>query len=332
MRKLTRIWGEAKHFKWLVLAGILMYLLFIASPMKLNRENTDKSRQLVKNKISQLASGYCEPGLSYQSDKQSNMKNSERKNNAISDNSCQALLKGLELQLVKANTEIQSRLIQETEWFKIKYLYVGVLLLGFLINTYFKGDSISPEDVNKRFMMASDSYVTSFILSCATIVAISIDMQIRSGRIVINQLGSWIYYYVEPILFGADELGWEGFLRLDGGYHANAIYNMTFWPNVYYLSIGLYILYLVVTRRALAKEDLHHTTWLGFWMLHSTLLIAALSSHVIPFIFSVNPHPIIAIFFPKLYIFPLWMVPITGLSWASLLLVAYVYVEPPKKS
>jgi hypothetical protein len=255
-------------------------------------------------------------------------KESKDENSTKSNNSCQALLKGLELQLVKANTEIQSRLNQETEWFKIKYLYVGVVLLGFLINTYFKGDTISPEDINRRFWMASQSYVTSFMLACTVIVAVSIDMQIRSGRIVINQLGSWIYHYAEPILLGDDELGWEAFLRLDGGYHANTVYNMTFWPNIYYLSIGLYLLYLVVTQRALAKRNLHrHTIWLGFCMLHATLLIAALSSHVGPYTFSVNPHPIWALFFPKLYVHPAWMLPIGFVSWATLLCVAYVFTK-----
>jgi hypothetical protein len=68
-------------------------------------------------------------------------------------------------------------------------------------------------------------------------------------------------------------------------------------------------------------------------MLHSALLIAALSSLAIPFAFFVNPHPFMAILSPILCITPLWMVPIAGLSRVPLLFVAYVYVvKPPRRS
>ena len=208
---------------------------------------------------------------------------------------------------------------------------MGVILLGFLINTFFKESSIRPEHVNHRFQMAGHSYVTSFILSLSVIVAVSIDMQIRSGRIVINQLGSWIFHYAEPILLGND-LGWEAFLRLDGGYHANTVYTMTFWPNIYYLSIGLYLLYLVVSRKALGKYAHRNTVWLGFWLLHITLLVAALSSHVVPYTFQVNPHPIIALFFPSFFVHPAVMIPIGLFSWSILTFVAFYYISPPQKT
>ncbi len=226
--------------------------------------------------------------------------------------------------ILSINSALRSFLTNQ----EIKYLYVGVILLGFLINTYFKEILISPEDIDQRFQVATRSYVTSFILSLTVIVAVSIDMQIRSGRIVINQLGSWISHYAEPILLGVEGLGWEAFLRLDGGYHANTIYSMTFWPNIYYLSIGLYLLYLVVSRRSLANRNPHRDTiWLGFWMLHGTLLIAALSSSVVPYTFSVNPHPVWALFFPEVYVHPAWMIPVVLASWLILLYVAYRYVK-----
>jgi hypothetical protein len=364
--KKSRIRIKDKKRPLLVVAGIMMYLLFVASPMRLNGSHAKHAAILVNTKIAQLEESDCSqanfrkhlpPGHSEwdpkmpvratsgadisQADQRFfsniNQKTNENKpeTNKVptrNDESCQALLQGLSIQLGKANNEIQSRLNQETEWFKIKYLYVGIILLGFLINTYFKADSMSSDDVHKSFLEASASFVTSFILSVTVIVAVSIDMQIRAGRIVINQLGSWINHYAEPILLGKEGLGWESFLRLEGAYHTNGVYTMTFWPNIYFLSIGLYALYLVVTQQTLAKENSHrNTVLLGFWMLHITLLVAALSSHVVPYTFQVLPHPLFALFKPNFYTHPALMILIHCVSWAGLLGIAFAYIEPTEK-
>jgi hypothetical protein len=365
---LEKLWRRVKDRKrpLLVVAGIMMYLLFVASPMKLNRSHADSAAILVNAKIAQLEESDCSQAnfrkhlpprhrewdpkkpvratsgadnslanqMFFSNIQQRDTKNEAEANKAPSKNevSCQALLQGLSIQLGKANNEIQSRLNQEAEWFKIKYLYVGIILLGFLINTYFKAGSMSSDDVHKSFLDASSSFVTSFILSVTVIVAVSIDMQIRAGRIVINQLGSWINHYAEPIFLGKEGLGWESFLRLEGAYHANAVYTMTFWPNIYFLSIGLYALYLVVTQRTLEKGNSHRdTVLLGFWMLHITLLVAALSSHVVPYTFEVSPHPLFALFKPKFYTHPELMILIDCVSSAGLWGIAFAYIKPTEK-
>ena len=320
-----------KHRKFiLTLAGIMVFFLFVASPMELNPKHVDEAKNLVNAKIDQLEKDNCsliDIGNINQAATKVTVGSSKMAEKEA--DSCQALLQGLSIQLGKANNEIQSRLNQESEWFKIKYLYVGVILLGFLINTYFKASTMSSDDVNKSFKDASESFVTSFILSITVIVAVSIDMQIRAGRIVINQLGSWIYHYAEPIFLGKG-LGWEAFLRLPGAYHANNIYTMTFWPNIYFLSIGLYALYLVVTEKALAKVNSHeHTIMLGFWMLHITLLVAALSSHVVPFTFLVSPHPLLALLNKDFITHPGWLIPIDFVTWLVLIRIAFAYIGRP---
>jgi hypothetical protein len=253
---------------------------------------------------------------------------------------CDAFLQGIIIQLGKANTEIQSRLNQEVEWFKLKYLYVGVMLLGFLINTYFKHNEQESSSVVIRFQEAVVSPVTSFILALTVVVAISIDMQIRAGRIVINQLGTWIHRYAEPVLLGAQNaglwseggIGWEHFLRLEGGYHANTLYAMLFWTNIYYLSISLYVLYLAVTRKALAdsrkkgESQLLKIMLFGFWILHITILVATLSNHIVPFTFVVTLFPILTGWLPNSYNHPALLVIVYSLSWLALVLVAKKYV------
>ncbi len=102
---------------------------------------------------------------------------------------------------------------------------------------------------------------------------------------------------------------------------------MTFWPNIYFLSIGLYALYLVVTEKALAKVNSHeHTIMLGFWMLHITLLVAALSSHVVPFTFLVSPHPLLLLLNKDFTTHPGWLIPIDFVTWVVLIRIAFAYI------
>jgi hypothetical protein len=320
--KVTRC--KFKHRIYLSLAAFLLYFLFVTSPMELNRSYQELSASLVNEKVSQLQNGHC-----------TTTKNTQRisfnkkvREPMYTDYSCQAFLQGLSIQLGKANTEIQSRINQETEWFKIKYLYVGVILLGFLTNTHFKNTKDSFKSIHDSFLNASESYVTSFILALTLVVAISIDMQIRSGRIVINQLGSWIYHYAEPILFSSEKLGWESFLRIQGGYHSSILYTMTFWPNIYFLSVGLYILYLIVTKRAIVKDYSHQDTIrLGFWMLHITVLVAGLSSHIVPNAFYVTPHPLSGLLYPDFYVIPAYLIPVVVIHWIALVYLAKLYTH-----
>lgn len=285
-----------------------MYLLFVASPMQLNK-NLEKNAQLAVDEKTTELTNAC--------------KNKEYK--------CEEFFKGLAAQLEKANTEIQSRLNQETEWFKLKYYVVGVLLLGFLVNAYFKHDSDESDTITFQFQHALTSPITSFILSLTVMVAVSIDMQIRAGRIVINQLGTWIAHYVEPLLLGTGKhggLGWEQFLRLGGGYHANTTYAMTFWTNIYYLSIVLYTLYLTATRSALDIKSTHAPiVWYGFWLLHVTLYVGALSNHVVPFTFEVTWFPLLTGWWQNSYVHPAWLILVYSIFWIFLTLVAYKCVS-----
>jgi hypothetical protein len=333
-----------REMKWLIIiAAVLIYLLFVASPMKLNRDMERTASFQVAHKINEL-NAICKssnPDLNTQK-RISGLTDLKKKPILPLDPKypCDAFLEGMTIQLGKANTEIQNRLNQEVEWFKLKYLYVGVMLLGFLINTYFKHNEQESSSVVFRFQEAVVSPVTSFILSLTVVVAISIDMQIRSGRIVINQLGTWIHRYAEPVLLGAKNgglwseggMGWEHFLRLEGGYHANTLYAMLFWTNIYYLSISLYVLYLGVTRKALAEgqrkkqHSLVSIIIFGFWILHITILVATLSNHIIPFTFVVTLFPVLTGWFPIPYVHPGWLIIVYITTWLALVFVAKKYV------
>lgn len=275
----------------------MVYFLFVVHPMELRDKLAKQAEAIVNAKVSQLQSGSCAPETldnSTQDLAKHQSKISQSEDGASYP--CQALLKGLEIQLSKVNNEIQSRLNQEMEWYKIKYLYAGLILFGFLINTFFKGGPKNTDftHIEQSFQTASTSYVTSLVLATTVMVAVSIDMQIGSGRMVINQLGLWIYHYAEPILLGTKAVGWEAFLRLEGGHQdPKSFYAMIYWPNIYFLSVGLYILYLVVTKMALKRKpnsSRKSILLFGFCMLHGTLLLAALSIHSIPvpFVMSTN--------------------------------------------
>lgn len=323
----------------LAISVFFMYLLFIASPLQLN----DLSQWIAEVAID------------------------ERKNECSSDTSkspCEEFYKALAAELQKANTEIQERLKQEAEWFKLKYYVVGVIFLGFMLNAFLKFENKDDNTIEDKLHSALTSPVTSFILSIALVVGISIDMQIRSSRIVINQLGIWIGSYVEPLTLGASKtssVGWEGFLRADGGYHADYLYSATFWTNIYYLSLVLYAFYLVVLRSALAhmpaldekastggetltqeklkkqKTFLKGVTWFGFGLLQVTLLVAALSSNLVPSMFKINYCPICAAFIPIPLVEgwtgdPRWSAMVVLLTWMILGYTGWRYATGSTRS
>lgn len=211
------------------------------------------------------------------------------------------LKEGLKIELNKANTEIQAKLDHEFEWIRLKYYVVGALFLGFWSRAFLKNGSSSDEDkgVLDKFKSYIASTATSFILALTALIGITVDMQILSARIVMEQLGHWIYLYAEPIFLAYDStddaknVGWEKFLKLQGGFQNSIENSLMFWPNIFFLSILLYAFYLLSSTLAV-KNHIHNpqntndTTllWIGFWLLHITLLFFTFSNHIIPSIFS----------------------------------------------
>ena len=264
---------------------ILLYLLFTTSPMYIDEQFKKDVAVTVDNKLTELAKD--------------------------SSNEIQKIfIQGLKVEVDKANSEIQSRLDHEFEWLRLKYYVIGALFLGFLYHAFLKNSSTQngvgngDEDFN-ILKSRLTSATTSFVLALTVLVGVTVDMQIRSGRIVIDQLGNWIYLYAEPIFLGkttgtAKDFGWEQFLRLQGGYHHSTLYALSFWPNIYYLSIVLYAFYLFSATEAIKNCSPNALNandtkllWLGFGLLHGSLLVCALSSHIIPSIFRVTAFPVI---------------------------------------
>lgn len=271
--------------KLITLSCLLFYIIFSASPIYISKEFKNEVNSTVTEKINEL-----------------NNKDYEYKNKRFLD--------GLKIQLQKVNKEIQARNDHEFDWLRLKYFVIGSLLLGFWYHAFLKNNENSANQANSTQYGGLDQIIkhltssaTSFILALTVLVGITVDMQIRAGRIVIDQLGNWIYLYAEPILLGFsnDEdgrynIGWEQFLRRSEAYHKDMAYHLSFWPNIYFLSIILYAFYLVVSAQAATvyngEQEEGKLLWRGFWMLHITILVCAISNHVIPGAFEVTLFPI----------------------------------------
>ena len=252
-------------------------------------------------------------------------------------------------QLKKVNTEIQARNNQEYAWFQLKYYLIGGLVLGFLTNTFFKKET--QESIFYQLRHALESPATSLLLALSVIVAITIDVQIRFGRNFMMQLGSWVSNYIEPIFLGDDIVGWEQFLRLQGSYHVDIVTASFVSSNVYLLTIIMYAFYLYSTNKAYSKintpkaseERIEHPknflergdlkiVDLGFWMLQICLLFCCISSHLVPSNFIVSPFPLITgLLHDEIYVNSIWTVPIYLLLWVHELSVAVLVTKMYRK-
>jgi hypothetical protein len=191
----------------------------------------------------------------------------------------------VEIELEKANAEIQYRIQQEDTWFHYKFLFVGALFAGFFTKFRLGHNS------RRTLLVIVSSSTTCFVLALACVVALAIDIHLRNNIVVIQQLALWIRYYAEPSLASMVHTGfqaWEEFLRMPGGMHRDEMYGFLFYPHLHFLTWILYVLYLGSfhwlsinpdSRRSNAENVLMAS---GFFGVHAALAAFAFVGHFVP--------------------------------------------------
>jgi hypothetical protein len=105
--------------------------------------------------------------------------------------------------------EIQSRLEQENLLFAVKFTFVGSLIAVFFYR-YRENKSESQKDV---FVLLRESTLAAFLFWAAVITCGVIDCRIFFHVDIINTLGEWIRYHVEPATLTPQGItGWEHFV------------------------------------------------------------------------------------------------------------------------
>lgn len=97
--------------------------------------------------------------------------------------------------------------------------------------------------------------------------------------------------------------GWEGFLRIRmprsgdasktfSGYHENRLYNLTFWPQMFLVTVALYAVYIylfmIYCRESARDATGNRLTKTGYIALHVMICVCAFTTHSVPSTFQVN--------------------------------------------
>jgi hypothetical protein len=217
----------------------------------------------------------------------------------------------------KAVDEIKLRIEHEDSWFRYKFLLIGGLLLALLTRLGFgphsgsdDNSSAKPESAQASPHMQMKKLLTSNVTCCALalscVVAVTIDIHIRSNFNVTNQIGLWLAYYSEPaFLEGAEKTRdapfypWEQFLRIPPSekvgalMHRSDLYSLTFWPHLHFLTWVIYMLYLNVLY-TVCLQVRHSTDWpvIGsFTLLQASIAVFAWVAHSAPEAVALQPIP-----------------------------------------
>jgi hypothetical protein len=271
----------------------------------------------------------------------------------------------------KCVDEIKMRLEQEEHWFDLKFTSLGVLVMGFFAQAFFRekneqAGTVGTETDAKYHGVPTAHFCEKVLVSPLTLTVLAVgcgfsmiaDMHMRSNRMVIAQNGIWVAEYVEPAFLGGDLdrpkerfadwrallppqsistppasypqpkslVGWEGFLRLSAAYHNDGIYNLTFWPQMFLVTVGIYLCYIylfnIYTRN-------HHSrsapgdriVKISYIALQLMIVVCAASTHSVPGTFEIMifQYP----FEPKL------AMSIYGILGLSIIILSYVFVFSP---
>lgn len=223
-------------------------------------------------------------------------------------------------ELTKAIDEI--KLLQEKidTWYHYKFIFIGAVVALFLgqigIWSIRRGDSEQTSLPNFDRLLVS--YRTAMMLALACVIAFTVDMHIRTHLKGMQQLGQWIYHYVEPsLLQGANDqnpfIPWETFLRMripekpgegtDIGslhgtvqsMHNNVFFKFMFSTQLHFMSIIIYTFYLIVfhnlclSRRRGRRPQL---AFMGFAFVHLSVLAFIVVTHTVPDAFDVRCFPV----------------------------------------
>ncbi len=159
-----------------------------------------------------------------------------------------------------AMEEIRLRIEHDDEWFHIKFLLIGGLftLVGSLVVV--ERIELATKDTSR---LGIEHFIArpagSSILAIVLIVAITIDMHVRTSYLVVHQLANWIMSNVdanlncEKSIFSSycnssAYVSWEQFLRLSSGslkgMHEDFLWSMFQTPHIHFSTWALYVLYI----------------------------------------------------------------------------------------
>ena len=325
----------------IVIISILLFLIFVSSPMRLNK---DICLDPVYISLESIKNNEYKCKINNQNPHLESIKTDSFAKQIILE------------QLKKANQEVEAEIQQEISWFRLKYSLVGVLFLGFFVNAFLGRDVLivkqnkeqNTKEIEsqiqpiKQIDKAIKSPATSLILAISTIIALTIDMQTRAGKIITNQLGTWISEVIEPLVRQYGFISWETFLRISSGFHSSPQYLMIRSANNYWITIILFSVYLYATWSS-NNDNINnkinsqfqrniYLLLIGLFSVFATLFVCALSYHYVPPNFEVIPFAPLSIFIPDhqiTYQHPSLTIPVyTGLFWV-LLVESITFVKLP---
>ena len=248
-------------------------------------------------------------------------------------------LKLLEWEHGKAVNEIQERIKQGNDWYRLKFTLIGGLigaLVAYLGLKAKDNDGTGGTPGEETLKKIANSNATCFILAAATSLALLIDMHNRLSDAVNKQIGLWIAHYVEPALMGnagRDNhfVGWENFLRQPpSAMHTDPQYALAVL-SYGHLSTWLLFLAFLLSFQAMMRRQLdpaqpvpdrfqRTVPIIGFGVIHLLVLALAVMAHTAPAQFVMN------VFGMRLPADWAWL-PFV-LPWLSLVLLNSFYALP----
>lgn len=213
-------------------------------------------------------------------------------------------------EMKKAFNEINLRLGDESKWMERKIYYVGILVLGFFLHMMFrnfpsrKSNVLEDEGEDRSIFSVLHGASTLIVISIAFFVALSVDNHLRHNQFMIDINGLWIAEFVEPFYANMGEIPkiiphytWEQFLRADGGYRNDSLFNLLGLSCMYVITIGFFACYLALIsrniipnsfRRILAIVEYKRAAKYTFFFVIAVLFVCALSTHVMPGIYEMK--------------------------------------------
>lgn len=255
----------------------------------------------------------------------------------------------------KAIEEIRLLMEHEEDWFHKKFLLVGGLLVALLTHLgveSFKVRQVGQENqaetvAEERVLAIFDSGATCLVLALACVIALAIDVHVKSNIMVVEQLGEWLARSVErmAVTKTADTtvVFWEQFLRnpnsdprLDscsgstkelkqnnGGMHSDDLYSLSYYPHLNFLTGLLYCLFLASLQRFSHAEKNHRQAGLaelallGFALVHIAMAIFVWVGHSLPDSFEIKLLPYSDIWWPSIEVIPFYL-----FLWSLLVIVS----------
>jgi hypothetical protein len=215
----------------------------------------------------------------------------------------------------KAMDEIKASLEQMDTWYHYKFILIGGVIAVFLGNIGILGkrDSVSYKASERILESALMSNRTGAMLALICLVALVIDMHIRSNVNGIQQLGQWLSNYVEPSYLSAGgittgnypnnalaEIGfipWETFIRLPRT-GSSTFYAVAYSIQLHFMTMVSYVLYMMVFQNISLqskKGKRQQIAVIGFLFVHISLLAFIVVAHTVRDIFNVGCFPMISL-------------------------------------